>query len=71
MKGRADCSASTTFEVHDLLRAGPTEHARMRAAMESGRDDIESAGPGPVDEIACQSRLIAIGQRIDHAGFLG
>ena len=37
----------------------------------AGRDDLEAAGPRPVDLFADQRRLIAVGQRIDHAGLFG
>ncbi len=33
----------------------------------SGRDDAESGGPRPIDEIADQRRLVAIREAVDHA----
>ena len=34
----------------------------------TGADDVESVGPRPFDEFTNQSRLVAIGKRVDEAG---
>ena len=37
----------------------------------AGGDDLEAAGPGPVDQLADQRRLVAVGEGVDDAGLPG
>ena len=33
--------------------------------------NLKAAGPGPIGQIGCKGRLVAIGHRIDHPGLPG
>ena len=42
--------------------------ARLVARALAGGDDLEARRPRPIDHLRDQCRLVAVGERIDHAG---